>query len=97
MGLRVSRLFRLLFHHWSKDEYGDDPITGCVLELGSDFIQRIGPPAIYPAAAGFAAKIAGGPTLVHAVEEALQLRGHDAGFGRAREVSACGTHHKLGF
>jgi len=46
---------------------------------------------------GFGAKIVVGPTLAHPIEEALQLRDHDVGFGRAREVSACGTHHKLGF
>ena len=97
MGLRVSLVFRLWFHHGTKDEYGDNSITGCVLEFGSDFVQRIGPPAIYPAAAGFAAKIAVSPILAHRIEEVLQLCDYDAGFGRAREVSACGTHHKLRF
>src|SRR5450830_443226 len=59
---------------------------------------RIGPAVIIcPGAAGIGVKVAVGPTLADAVEEALQLLDDDIGFGRGREVSAVGAHHDVGF
>ena len=39
-GLTSLRLFTLLLYHRAGDEFGDDPIAGCALELVSDFVQR---------------------------------------------------------